>query len=448
MLTGQKQTYPWSRHMLESISQGASELLILIQQHDFWWQISILALAVMAAQAVRFIMKHGTDQEPDPGSVNRLRKISLKSLERIQFPLSMLMVTLIGQAILNYSAINTPLLTIATPLLLSLAGIRISVYLLRKVFTPGPLIKAWESFVASAAWALVALHLLGWLPSVLSALDNMAFHLGESRISLLLVFKLCMTVVLFWILALWLAKAIELRLNRSAHISSSAQVALAKFSKFFLIAIAILVALDAAGIDLTALTVFSGAVGVGIGFGLQRISSNFISGFILLFDRSIKPGDVITVRDKFGWVQELRARYIVVRDRDGVETLIPNENLVTSEVINWSYSDHNIRVKIRIQISYDNDPEQAMQLMLDCAHASPRVLQEPIPLCRLVDFGDNGIVLELRIWIADPENGIGGVRSEVNLAIWRAFKLQDITIPYPQRDIHIKSGGNMSLPRP
>ncbi|PIX53820.1 MAG: mechanosensitive ion channel protein MscS [Zetaproteobacteria bacterium CG_4_9_14_3_um_filter_54_145] len=427
--------------MLESIRQNASEWLILIQQHNFWWQMLILTLAVMSAQAIRFILKRSTEQEAERSSANRLRKISLKSLERIQFPLSMLMITLVGQAILKYSTIQTPLLEIATPLLLSLAVIRISVYLLRKVFTPGPLIKAWENAVAFIAWALVALHLLSWLPSVLGALDSLAFHLGDSRISLLLILKLCMTIVLFWILALWLAKAIELRLNRSAHISSSAQVALAKFSKFFLIAVAILIALDAAGIDLTALTVFSGAVGVGIGFGLQRISSNFISGFILLFDRSIKPGDVITVRDKFGWVQELRARYIVVRDRDGVETLIPNENLVTSEVINWSYSDHNIRVKIRIQISYNDDPEQAMQLMLDCAHTSARVLQDPLPLCRLVDFGDSGIVLELRIWISDPENGIGGVRSEVNLAIWRAFKQHSITIPYPQRDIHIKSGG-------
>ncbi|WP_240924014.1 mechanosensitive ion channel family protein [Mariprofundus ferrooxydans] len=248
-----------------------------------------------------------------------------------------------------------------------------------------------------------------------------------------------------WLLALWLANVIEQSLNRSEHFSSSARVALAKFSRFFLITIAILIAMDAVGIDLTALAVFGGAVGVGIGFGLQRITSNFISGFILLLDRSIKPGDVITVRDKFGWVQELHARYIVVRDRDGVETLIPNENLVTSEVINWSYSDPNLRMKIRVQISYDDDPEQAMELMLDCARASPRVLTEPEPLCRLIDFGDNGIVLELRIWIADPQNGLGGPRSEVNLAIWRAFKQTGITIPYPQRDIHIKNGGRASI---
>jgi small-conductance mechanosensitive channel len=351
------------------------------------------------------------------------------------------MVTLVGQAILNHLEMITPLLAIATPLLLSLAGIRIAAYILRKGFPPSPLLKAWENIIATMVWLMVALHLLGWLPGVLEALDSLAFSLGASRISLLLVLKLILTIGLFWMLALWLARLIEQRLSRSVHFSESSRVGLAKFSKYMLLAIAIFVALDAAGVDLTALTVFGGAVGVGIGFGLQRISSNFISGFILLFDKSIKPGDVITIGTKFGWVQELRARYIVVRDRDGVETLIPNENLVTTDVINWSYSDKAVRLKLPVQISYGDDPEQAMQIMLDCAFSSPRVLREPVPLCRLMQFADSGIALELRIWIQDPENGLGGVRSEVNLAIWRAFKQAGITIPFPQRDVHIKSGG-------
>ncbi|PIQ34200.1 MAG: mechanosensitive ion channel protein MscS [Zetaproteobacteria bacterium CG_4_9_14_3_um_filter_49_83] len=385
-------------------------------------------------------MKRSDVELIEENTPSKLQRISRKGLDRIQFPISMLMVTLVGKASLNHLELTTPLLNIATPLLLSLAGIRIAIYMLRKGFSPGPLVKAWENIIATGIWLLVALHLLGWLPGVVSALDSFAFNLGTSRISILLVMKLIITVGFFWILALWLSNMIEQRLHNSDHISSSSRVALAKFSKFLLLAIAILVAMDASGIDLTALTVFGGAVGVGIGFGLQKITSNFISGFILLFDRSIKPGDVITVRDKFGWVQELRARYVVVRDRDGVETLIPNENLVTSEVINWSYTDPNIRMKIRVQISYNDDPEEAMALMLQCAKASARVQDDPEPLTRLMEFGDNGIALELRIWILDPENGLGGVRSEVNLAIWRAFKKAGITIPYPQRDIHIKSG--------
>jgi len=202
---------------------------------------------------------------------------------------------------------------------------------------------------------------------------------------------------------------------------------------------AFLVALDAAGIDLTALTIFGGALGVGLGFGLQRITSNFISGFILLFDKSIKPGDVISVGDKFGWVQELRARYIVVRDRDGVDTLIPNENLITTEVINWSYKDRNVRIKAPISISYHDNPEQAMQLMVEAAQATDRVLSDPEPVARLMAFGDNGIELECRVWINDPQMGINNVRSDLNLNMWKKLREAGLTIPFPQRDVYIKT---------
>jgi len=426
--------------MIENIQGDYTAWLDYLTQTDFWWQIAVIVLAAVIANILRNIMQHSGTQAEEGEVKSRLHNMSRKGLNRIQFPISMLMVTLIGEAILDHLEIGTPILAIATPLLLSLAGIRVAAYILRKGFPPSPLLKAWENIIATTAWLMVALHLLGWLPGVLSALDNLAFTLGSGRVSLLLVLKLILTIGFFWLLALWLARMIEQRLDRSVHFSESSRVALSKFSKFLLLAIAILVALNASGIDLTALTVFSGAVGVGIGFGLQRISSNFISGFILLFDHSIKPGDVITVGTKFGWVQELRARYIVVRDRDGVETLIPNENLVTSEVINWSYSDKTVRLKLPVQISYNDDPEQAMQIMLDSAYASPRVQRDPVPLCRLMEFADSGIQLELRIWILDPENGLGGVRSEVNLAIWRGFKEAGITIPYPQRDIHIKDG--------
>jgi small-conductance mechanosensitive channel len=240
-------------------------------------------------------------------------------------------------------------------------------------------------------------------------------------------------------LAFWISATLERRMKASTHVTPALQVALSKFSKFFLITIAFLLALNAVGIDLTTLTVFGGALGVGLGFGLQRIASNFISGFILVLDRSIKPGDVISVGGKMGWVEALRARYVVVRSRDGVETLIPNENLIISEVINWSYSDPNVRVKIPLSVSYDDDPEQAMAIMQQIAEENERVLADPAPSVRLMEFGDNGIHLELRIWVSDPEEGLGSVRSALNLAIWRAFKEAGITIPYPQRDVYIKS---------
>jgi small-conductance mechanosensitive channel len=332
------------------------------------------------------------------------------------------------------------LLELAVPLLTSMAAIRLVVYFLRKSFKPSPAVKAWENLIAMSIWIIVALHLLGWLPAALAALDAMALDIGTYHISVLAVGKLILSVALLWILALWLAALIENRISQTEYVNISMRVALVKLSKFILLVLAFLLALNVVGIDLTALTVFGGALGVGLGFGLQRIASNFISGFIVLFDRSIRPGDVITIDNTFGWVQELHARYVVVRDRDGVERLIPNETLITTEVINWSYTDRNVRLKIPVSISYDNDPEQAMQILLASASANSRVLADPPPAARLMNFGDNGIELELRVWIQDPEAGLANVRSDVNIAIWRAFKAAGIVIPYPQRDLHIVSG--------
>lgn len=203
---------------------------------------------------------------------------------------------------------------------------------------------------------------------------------------------------------------------------------------------AFLVALNAAGISMSSLAVFGGALGVGLGLGLQRIASNFISGFILVLDRSVKPGDLITVGENFGRVEQLNARYVVLRNRQGVDSLIPNEHLIINEVTNWSYADPNVRLEIDVQVSYNDDPEQAMALMLESAYASPRVLTTPEPTVRLLNFADNGIHLQLRVWIADLENGRGAVKSDINRAIWHKFKQQGISFPYPQRDLHLKSG--------
>jgi len=376
----------------------------------------------------------------EDGAEYTVRHLALKTLQRILFPISMLLGVLAGRALLLHFGYTVNLLNLAVPLLVSLATIRILIYFLRKTFRPGPAVKAWENLIATSVWLVVALHLLGWLPAVLEGLDGMAMKVGSSRISALATIKLLLAVALLWLLAQWLGRVIENRINRTEFANAGMQVALVKLSKFVLLVLVFLLALDAVGIDLTALTVFGGALGVGLGFGLQRIASNFISGFIVLFDRSIRPGDVITIDNKLGWVQELHARYVVVQDRDGVERLIPNEMLITNEVINWSYSNRNVRLKIPVSISYDNDPEQALALLAEAARANPRVLADPVPTTRLMAFGDSGIQLELRVWIQDPEAGLGSVRSDINLAIWRAFKDAGIVIPYPQRDLHIRSG--------
>ena len=412
---------------------------VALNQPENWYQLAVLLIALVGAWFAHRLLDARLGGEAAESEATGLRRFTLRSAQRVLLPLSMLLAVLVGRAILDAIEINTAVLGLAVPLLMSLAAIRLVIYALRKGFTMTPALKAWENLVSSSIWAVLALHLLGWLPGVMAALDAVALNLGATRISLLAAIKLVLAVALLMTLAFWMANVIDRHMKASAYFNPAVQVAFAKFSRFFLVTLAVLLSLNAVGIDLTALAVFGGALGVGLGFGLQRIASNFISGFILVLDRSIKPGDVITVGQNFGWVQELRARYVVVRNRDGVETLIPNENLITSEVINWSYTDPNVRVRIPVQISYDDDPEQAMALMLEASKASPRVLTEPVPVTRLMAFADSGIVLELRVWIDDPENGVGNLRSDINLAIWRAFKQAGITIPYPQRDIHIKS---------
>lgn len=404
---------------------------------DFWWQVGVLALAAIGALLVHRTLSHGLGQRPEGGEENAIRRLTLSSIQRLLFPISMLFGVLAGRTLLDSMDYPIKLLNLAVPLLTSLATIRISVYLLRKTFRHGPAVKAWEGLISTSAWIVVALHLMGWLRPVLDAMESLALQVGTIRISLLGSVKLVLAVALTWVLALWLSRLIENRLNRAEYVNAGMQVALVKLSKFGLLTLATLLALEAAGIDLTALAVFGGALGVGLGFGLQRIASNFISGFIVLFDRSIRPGDVITIGDKIGWVQELRARYIVVRDRDGVDRLIPNEHMITNEVINWSYADRNVRLKVPVSISYDDDPERAMALLEEAGRETPRVLTDPPPAARLLAFGDNGIELELRVWINDPQQGLAGVRSDVNIRIWRLFKAAGIVIPFPQRDLHI-----------
>lgn len=399
------------------------------------WQLGVALLAALCA-----LLAHRRWQaliDSRRGERKGFRRLAVRGAGRAAFPFIAFMVVIAGRGILSRFELQTDLLDLLAPLLISLALIRLVIYVLRRAFGPSPALRAWEGIIGTLIWGGVALHLLGWLPDLLAALDGPSVNLGNVRISIFSILKLILSVAIFMVVAGWASRYIEHRASRSEYLSSSMKVGLSKVSKVVLYTIATLVALNTVGIDLTTLTVFGGALGVGLGFGLQRIASNFISGFILLFDRSIKPGDVITIGDRFGWVVALHARYIVVRDRDGVETLIPNENLITSEVTNWSYSDKHVRLKLPVQISYDDDPEVAMQIMLDACKISDRVLSEPKAQARLISFGDNGINLELRLWLDDPEEGVGSVKSDINMAIWKGFKEKGVTIPYPQRDIRM-----------
>jgi small-conductance mechanosensitive channel len=239
------------------------------------------------------------------------------------------------------------------------------------------------------------------------------------------------------LLALWAAGAIEARLNAATGLDGNLRVVFARLSKALLILLAVLIGLPMVGIDLTTLSVFGGALGVGLGLGLQRIASNYVSGFIILLDNSIRIGNVISVGNDRGEVTRITTRYTVVRNITGVEAIVPNELLVGSVVQNESYSDPRVRVALPVQVAYDSDLDCAMAIMAAAASAQPRVLADPAPAVLLAAFADSGINLELGFWVADPQNGTGQLRSDINLAIWREFKQAGISIPFPQRELRI-----------
>lgn len=298
---------------------------------------------------------------------------------------------------------------------------------------------AMSRLLALTAWIIVALNVLNLLDPTIALLDRAAINVGELRLSALLVVKGILSLALLLWVAIVVSETMERRIRRSPNLAPSVRVLLGKLLKITLIVVAILAALSYVGIDLTAFAVFSGAVGVGIGFGLQKVVSNLISGFILLLDKSIKPGDIIEVGEDFGWISSLGARYVSVETRAGKEVLIPNEDLITQRVINWSHSDNLVRVSTAIGVSYAADPRTAIALCIDAAQGVPRVLSDPKPVCHLESFGDSSVNLSLRFWINDPGNGIANVRSEVMLGIWDRFRNNGIEIPFPQRDLHIRS---------
>lgn len=299
--------------------------------------------------------------------------------------------------------------------------------------------RAWLRLVAILAFGLAALQCFGLLDKSIELLGMLAFNLGDRRVSVLdLLNGLVILLFLLW-LSSFLGANGEKRIKELPHLPPSLQVLLAKVLRALLVFISFAIALSTVGLDLSSFALLGGAIGVGIGFGLQKVVSNLVSGLILLLDRSIKPGDVIEIEGTYGWINSLRARYASVITRDGKEHLIPNEDLITNRVINWSFSDRNVRVRVPVGISYDSNPKQAIELCLEAAQSIPRTLQEPNPKCLVVGFGDNAIEMELRFWIDDPSNGVGNVRSEVLLAIWDKFKENGISIPFPQRDLHIRN---------
>lgn len=288
-------------------------------------------------------------------------------------------------------------------------------------------------------YSILALQLFGWLEATVAFLGKLRLPIGNFNLTALGIVTGFFVLIVLLLLGQWSSRLIEARIENLQGVSASMKVLIGKITRVALVAIAFLIAIDSMGLDLSVLTVFGGGIGLGLGFGLQKVVSNFMSGFILLTDRSIKPGDVIQIDNTFGWINNLHARYASVITRDGTEHLIPNEDLITQKVINWSYTNDLVRIKAPIGVSYDSDLAAVHKIVIEAAQSMDRVLQDPPPQCHLVGFGDSSVDLELRFWIKDPSDGVTNVRSAVLLDIWKRFKEEKIEIPFPQRDIHIRS---------
>lgn len=313
-------------------------------------------------------------------------------------------------------------------------------WLLISVFSHTIRSRALGRVFSIVAWVYVAATILGVTGDVAQLLDDAGFQVGNFRLSILNVLKATLLLgVLLW-LASSTGNFLDRRIQSSQELTPSLRVLIGKVLRITLIAVAALLAMSGIGIDLTAFTVLSGAVGVGIGFGLQKVVSNFISGIIILLDESIKPGDTISLGDTFGWIRELRARFVSVVTRDGREFLIPNEDFITTEVVNWSFTDNLVRLDVPFGVSYDSDPHEVARLAIEAAGSVDRVVtSNKQPVCWLKEFGDSSINFLLRFWIADPQNGLTNIRGKVMLALWDAFKENDIAIPYPHREVIVKT---------
>ena len=366
-----------------------------------------------------------------------LVRVGLGGVNRVLLPLTTLVVLLVALAIFQHW--HAPFfISIALPLTVALALIRLLVYALRGLFGTPTWLPASERAVSFTIWGLVLLYFTGVLPELRTALSDIEIPVGSNQLSVYDILRGTLAIVLTLAITLWLSGLVERRLMHAPNLDTNLRAVLAKFIRAILLVAGVLFALQAVGIDLTLLAVFGGALGVGVGLGLQKLASNYIAGFTILLDRSIRLGDMITVDNRYGIVSKVTARYVVVRSLDGIEAVVPNETLATTTVLNHTYTSKEVRIGIPIQVSYDSDVELALKLLADAAQAEPRVLGAPNrPEGFVVRFAENGIDLELGIWINDPENGQLNLRSALNRRIWRAFQSSGIRIPFPQREYRI-----------
>ena len=389
--------------------------------------------------------RHYVELNPERNS--KLLRSRFEGLDRLVAPFFTWVLVMTAERVMQAYRQPRHILHIIAILSIAYVGITICLYTLRRVFKPSPGMLLVERWFGILAWLLVALHITGFLPAVVAALSGpeATYTFGKNvEISVWQVLSAIFWIFVTLVAALGLGSLLETRLMRAESIDGSIRIVLARLGNAVLIVIAVVIAMRLVDIDLTVLSVFGGALGVGLGLGLQKIASNYVSGFIILLDRSLRIGDVITVDKYNGTVTQIRTRCTVVRAPNGVEALVPNELLLNQAVQNFSYGDKNGNVLSNIHVAYETDIDQAIGLMLAAARAQARVLADPAPTVALKTFGNDGIELEATYWVPDPGAGTDGLRSDVNRAIWTAFKAAGIEVPFPQREVRIRGGEDAS----
>ena len=395
------------------------------------WQLCAILLAIGLSFFTNQIIKNYVI-----GSAGKNWKIATDGIVRIISPIIILIVLFFSKIYLETFQ-TASILGIAITLINALIIIRLGVYFIRYLVKPRPWIRALENTIASLVWVIVALYLFGLLSPIRESLVQVQFSFGDNDFSLFLVLQVLFGSALAVLFAVTLGQFIENRLMKVDQLDMNARVMLNKVFKITLYVVAVVVALSSIGLDLTFLSVFGGAFGVGLAFGMQKIASNYVCGFIILLDKSIHIGDILMVGEHYGVVTLIRSRYTVLRKLDGIEVIIPNETLISENIINHTLTDRKSRISIDVQISYKSSVDKAFEILLNSAKNESRVLNDPAPSVFLMKFADSGIDIMLSFYIVDPEEGSWGLKSDIYREIWDEFQKHGIEIPYPYRTVEI-----------
>lgn len=419
-----------------------SEFDLLLQDLNFYYLVSEAAIyqyVVILLSIGLFFFTRKKIHDVILSSSNKSFKSAAHGIERVLNPLIILIFITTASLITSF-IYKTNLLDLIEIILIALIASRLGVYSLRYIFAGNPLLKAFENIIALFVWVYTLIYIFGFSSLISSSLEAVAFKVGGTQYNLLIIIQLIFGIIFAIAIAMSFVSFIERKLMGVKSLDRNLRAMINKIIKLTIYIFAVVIALDTIGIDLTFLSVFGGAFGVGLGFGMQKITSNYISGFTILMDKSLHIGDLITVGDNYGVVTSIKSRYTVLRKLDGVEVIIPNENLISENIVNHTYTDRKVRVAIDVQVGYSSSIDLASEIMLKATKDQERVLEDPEPVVYLQNFGESGIDLTLVFYVEDAEEGTLRLKSDISKEFWREFQKQGVEIPFPQRDLHIKTG--------